>query len=116
MSDSSMKSIRFDKYFALLEKLVPLASGFVVCDSRGMVAAAHGDPFDVSVSDYLHSGPCDRANDGQPPVVVNVLVAPDDRVLLRRDITSSAGNLVGALLARMDSELLRANYPCAGSR
>jgi diguanylate cyclase (GGDEF)-like protein len=94
----SMKTIRFDKFFVLLEKLVPMASGFVVCDAKGMVVATHGDPFDVSVSEYLHAGHCGHSD-------VNILMGPGDRVLLRQDISSSAGNLIGTLLGCMGSEL-----------
>ena len=98
MHVKSMKTIRFDKFFVLLEKLVPMASGFVVCDAKGMVVATHGDPFDVSVSEYLHAGHCGHSD-------VNILMGPGERVLLRQDISSSAGNLIGTLLGCMGSEL-----------
>ena len=51
-----MISIRFEKYFYLLDRLMPLASGFVVCDAKGMVIAMHGESAGVAVGDYLHAG------------------------------------------------------------
>lgn len=100
-----MTSMHFDKYFVLLEKLLPLASGFVLCDANGMVVATYGDPLDVSASDYLHAGPCGQVDEGQQLADVNVLTTPEGGVLLRRDISGSAGMRFGSLLVCMGSEL-----------
>ena len=100
-----MISIRFDKYFYLLDRLMPLAAGFVVCDARGMVIAMQGEPAGVAVGNYLHTGPGDQADNEQLPADVTMLLSTDGGVLLRRDISNSAGIHVGALLAYMGDEL-----------
>ncbi|MGB5177130.1 MAG: EAL domain-containing protein [Gammaproteobacteria bacterium] len=110
MSINTLMSIRFDKYFALLDKLVPMASGFVVCDSEGMIVASHGETFVIAPADCRADGCCAQPNDTQHPEVDNVLAAADGRLLLRRAILNNAGNPVGTLLACIHSELSEDDY------
>ena len=79
-----MKSIKFEKYFTLLDSLMPVASGFVVCDAKGMVIALHSNPPGIAVGDYLHATPCAQGSDGQQPGNVNILTSPEGQVLIRR--------------------------------
>jgi diguanylate cyclase (GGDEF)-like protein len=99
-----MLSIQFEKYVALLEKLVPVASGFALCDATGLVVLAHGDAVDVACGDYQHAGTGGHADNAQPQTEANVLRVPGDRMIIRLNIFSSNGDELGALLVGLGRE------------
>lgn len=103
MPDSAMRSVKFDRYFMLLEKLVPVASGFVVCDPAGTVVASHGEPAACQVSN------CRCAAPGEYQGIlsdedVRVYVKDDGSTVIRSDITGAAGDLLGALMVHIDGD------------
>lgn len=103
MPDSAMSSVVFDRYFTLLEQLVPMASGFVVCDSGGTVVASHGDPAAGQVSGCRGTGPCEYQGvlSGED---VRVYVKDDGSTIIRADITGAAGGLLGILMVHIDGD------------
>ncbi len=96
-----MKPAWFDRYFFLLERLVPQAEGLVACDATGKVISMQGGSADVSVGDYLHIGPGSGVDDADQPAGTATLNAADGSVLFRRDISCSTGTHAGALLVYM---------------
>ena len=103
MPDSAMTSVVFDRYFTLLEKLVPVATGFVVCDSGGIVVASHGDPAADQVSGCRGAGPCEYQGilSGED---VRAYVKDDGSTIIRADINGAAGGLLGILMVHIDGD------------
>jgi len=109
MSERILKTINFEKYFLLMSRLLPAASGLAACDETGRLIAAGNNACDLKPDERIQfSSFASTSND--PPFENICLLAFDDaRTMIKIDAHTSSGKGIASLLAIVGNDTLDLN-------
>ncbi|MDH3900172.1 MAG: hypothetical protein OEU51_03895, partial [Gammaproteobacteria bacterium] len=109
MSDGILKSINFEKYFMLLGRLMPAASGFAVCDSSGLLIAISNNTCGLKLGEHIRFNSFALPHDSSLSDDTCLLSFDNGSTLIRIDVAVNAGEVIASLFAIVGNDTLDQN-------
>ena len=106
MPQRILKTINLERYFLLMSRLLPAASGFAVCDDHGRLIAINTNTCGFRMGEHIQFNAFASSNESSLFDNIYLLAFDDERTMVKIDVHINSGKVVASLLAIVGKDTL----------